>query len=159
VEEGRAAAMAEMAQLRDRLENSVGQLGAVRDSIMARSEDDLVDLALLIAEALVSGDADARQRFTRDMARQALQLLDKAEAIRLRVHPNERGGVEAAVQSAGADVARRVTIIDDISVGAGGVIAECELGRVDASFAEALRNIARGLKPGGASLRLLGAEP
>jgi len=159
VEEGRAAALAETAQLRERLENSIAQLGAVRDSIIARSEEDLVELALLIAEVLVSGDPDARQRFTRAMASQALQLLDKAEVIRLRVHPSERAGVDAAVQSAGADVARRVTVIDDISVGAGGVLAECELGRVDATFAEALRNVARGLKPGASSLRLAGAEP
>ena len=159
VQEGRAAVLAEMSQLRARLETSIAQLGAVRDSVMARSEDDLVDLALLIAENLVTGDPDARLRFTRTMATQALQLLDKAETIRLRVHPSERAGVEAAVTSAGADVARRVSIIDDISVGTGGVLAECELGRVDATFAEALRNIARGLKPGATSLRLAGGEP
>ena len=159
VEEGRAAVLAETAQLRARLEGSIAQIGAIRDSVMARSEDDLVDLALLIAESLVTGDPEARLRFTRGMASQALQLLDKAETIRLRVHPSERAGVDQAVQSAGADVARRVSIIDDISVGAGGVIAECELGRVDATFAEALRNIARGLKPGVTNLRLAGAEP
>ncbi len=159
VQEGRAAVLAEMSQLRSRLETSIAQIGSVRDSVMMRSEDDLVDLALLIAENLVTSDPEARLRFTRTMAAQALQLLDKAETIRLRVHPSERAGVEAAVTSAGADVARRVSIIDDISVGAGGVLAECELGRVDATFAEALRNIARGLKPGATNLRLAGGEP
>lgn len=154
VQEGRARALAEVQQLRDRLESSVAQLAAVRDNVMQRSEEDLVDLALCIAEQLVSGDPEARARFTRNMATQALALLDKAETIRLRVHPNERGAVEIVIQNGGAEVARRVTIVDDISVGAGGVIAECDLGRIDASFMEALRNIERGMKPGATQLRL-----
>ncbi len=154
VEEGRKQVHAEVAAMRERLDNSIAQLGSVRDNILSRTEDDLVELALLIAENLVSGDAEARARFTRNMASQALALLDKAEAIRLRVHPNERAGAEAAVQSAGSETASRVQIVDDISVGAGGVIAECDLGRVDASFAEALRNIARGLTPENVNPRL-----
>lgn len=154
VQEGRNQVHAEVAAMRERLDNSIAQLGSVRDSILSRTEDDLVELALLIAENLVTGDNEARAKFTRNMASQALALLDKAEAIRLRAHPNERAAVEAAVQSAGSEVSRRVQVVDDISVGAGGVIAECDLGRVDASFAEALRNIARGMKPESVSLRL-----
>ncbi len=130
--QGRQAAQEGRDALLMSYQNSIADLVACRASLVKQSQDDLVRLALHVAGQILLTDVEARHDFTARMVQHALQLLAAADSIALHIAPTDL----AAVLARRPDLKNlsQVQLIADPTVALGGVIAQCTLGRVDATL-------------------------
>ncbi|WP_324667584.1 FliH/SctL family protein [Geochorda subterranea] len=151
--EGRAQAIREVAA---RLERLLGEMIALveearrrRDHALALAEEDVVKLALAVAERVVRREVAAGPAVTRAVLQDVLREMPGAGEGRVvvRVHPDEHRlladadlglpqGVEGPVQ---------VQWRADPEVEPGGCIVEAELGSIDAGLETRLVEVAAGL--------------
>lgn len=151
--EGRAQAIREVAA---RLERLLGEMTALveearrrRDHALALAEEDVVKLALAVAERVVRREVAAGPAVTRAVLQDVLREMPGAGEGRVvvRVHPDEHRlladadlgllqGVEGPVQ---------VQWRADPEVEPGGCIVEAELGSIDAGLETRLVEVAAGL--------------
>jgi len=124
-----------------RYEGAIEELELVRERVMADSEVDVVNLALLVAREAIGGEPETRADFTRRMVEHCLSLLRSADRITLRVGPSDLDAIGTIEHQSGNEQ-RVVRIIEDSSISLGGVVAECSLGRVDATFERRVSDIA-----------------
>ncbi len=144
-DEGIAKAKATVDGIIDRYQHGINQLELLRDQICRETEEQLVELALLIAREVIKSDVEARRDFTGQMVEQALGMLREAQSITLRLSPADVAAVRKRFpELAGADSVTR--LVEDRAVDLGGVVAEADLGRVDASIERRLAEVARELR-------------
>jgi flagellar biosynthesis/type III secretory pathway protein FliH len=144
-EEGLAKAKASVDGVIDHYQHGIRQLELLRDQICRETEEQLVELALLIAKEIIKSDVESRREFTCQMVDQALGMLREAQSITLRLAPAD----VAAVRKRFPELVRGdgvTRIIEDRSCDLGGVVAEADLGRVDASVERRLAEVARELR-------------
>ncbi len=127
-----------------RYQEAILNLEMVRDEILAETETDVVNLALLIAREAVRNESEARVRFTEKMTAHCLGQLRNADKITLRVNATDFETVrEKHPEFISEETV--VRLVEDPSLALGGVIAECSLGRIDASFDRRITDIAQQL--------------
>ena len=120
------------------------ELETVRDEMLVQTEQDLVDLSLLIAEQILAADTEGARDFTLRMTEHVLKLLRDADMITLKVGPKDMEQVKKRHPEMVSDKTV-VRLIEDPSIQVGGLIAECNLGRVDATIQRRLTDIAESL--------------
>jgi len=145
-EEGMQSARETIETLLQRYHAAIEELGGLRDEILAETENDVVNLSLLIArEALMDDrECEGRRDYCAKMANHSLRELRGADQITLRV-----GAADAdALRDKHPDIMddkTTIRVIADPSMEVGGVVAECELGRVDARLQRRLVDIGKSL--------------
>jgi flagellar biosynthesis/type III secretory pathway protein FliH len=140
-DEGVKAARDTVGTLMERYHQVIAELEVLREKIIDDTQEDLAELAIKIAREAVLSDGDAREAFTFKMMDHCLELLKDADKITFKVsstdmaalskkHPEllEPGGV--------------VKIVEDRRLNLGGVVAESEMGRIDASIEKRIEEIA-----------------
>jgi flagellar biosynthesis/type III secretory pathway protein FliH len=142
-EEGLQLARASVEATVQKYQQGIAQLGALRDQICRESEKQLVELALHIARSIIQADLEARRDFTVQMVSHAMGLLREAQSITLRVSPTDAAAVRKAFPDLGAG--RGVRLVEDRACDLGGVVAEADLGRIDARAERRLAEVAREL--------------
>ena len=144
-DEGMTKAKAAVDAVVTRYQNGISQLELLRDQICRETEEQVVELALLIAKEVLKSDLEARREFTCQMVDHALGLLREAQSITLRLAPADVAAVRERFPELGS--AGGVTrIVEDRACELGGVVAEADLGRVDASVERRLGEVARDLR-------------
>jgi flagellar assembly protein FliH len=128
----------------EKYQTSMMELETVRDEILVQTEQDLVDLSLLIAEQILAADTEGARDFTLRMTEHVLKLLRDADMITLKVGPKDMEQVKKRHPEMVSDKTV-VRLIEDPSIQVGGLIAECNLGRVDATIQRRLTDIAESL--------------
>ena len=128
----------------EKYQQSMMELETVRDEILVQTEQDLVDLSLLVAEQVLATDVEAARDFTVRMAEHVLKLLRDADTVTLRVGPKDMEQIQKRHPEMISDKTV-VRILEDPSIQVGGVKAECNLGRVDATIQRRLTDIAENL--------------
>jgi flagellar biosynthesis/type III secretory pathway protein FliH len=126
----------------------VARAALVRDRLLAEAEPQLVELAFAVAgrvlERVVARDREA----VADVAARALETVRQREEVRLRVHPEDAAALREAEPSLSGQLARArcIALVEDPSVGQGGVVVETEAGSVDARLVTQLEALRRALE-------------
>lgn len=128
----------------EKYQQSMMALETVRDEILVQTEQDLVDLSLLVAEQVLATDVEAARDFTLRMAEHVLKLLRDADTVTLRVGPKDMEQIQKRHPEMISDKTV-VRILEDPTIQVGGIKAECNLGRVDATIQRRLTDIAENL--------------
>ncbi len=131
------------------LGRTVRALEEAREQTLRESEGDLVQLALHIASQVLGVSIDERREFTARMTEHALGLLREADRVVLRVSPEyaHELRVHLAERDSGTTA---IELVEDPEIRDAGVVAECELGRVDATLSRRLEEAAKMLAGGDA---------
>ena len=128
----------------EKYQQSMMELETVRDQILVQTEQDLVDLSLLIAEQVLGSNNEIARDFTLRMTEHVLKLLRDADTVTLRVGPKDMEQIKKRHPEMVSDKTV-VRVLEDPNIQVGGLIAECNLGRVDATIERRLTDIAENL--------------
>jgi len=120
---------------------------AERARLLSESKDQLLRLALRIAEKIVGREIQTNSATILDIVAQALEGARSENRIVVRVHPDDvaqlKSDSHALVDSVGRPM--NLSIIADQDVGRGGCIVKTELGTIDARLETQLRVLGRAL--------------
>ena len=112
------------------------------------SERDIVALALDVARNVLAAEVTSSPAAIESIARRALARVRRARSVVLRVSADDLAlALEHAREwlAPGAEPAV-FEVVQDSTVDRGGVVVECELGRIDARIESQLKAIARALE-------------
>ena len=135
-----------------RYNKALSELETLREVLTSETETDVVNLSLLVAREAIRSEPESRRGFTEEMTTHCLKLLRSADQITLRVGPEDLEAIRK-LPDAVATENTVVRLIADPAITLGGVVAECALGRVDATFERRLSDIAQQLLGGEAVIR------
>jgi flagellar assembly protein FliH len=115
------------------LEQSIEEVAELRRSIMAETEQQLVELAAAIAKRVIGRELSLDPEILLGLAAEGLDALAQGDKVKVRV-----GAVfdEASIASFRDRVKARASHVEvnhDDKLGPGGCVVEAELGRVDES--------------------------
>lgn len=156
IEEAQAHAQRSVAEAVERAsiaarEQVVAQLAAslVRaERALAVTERDVIALALEVARTVLGREAESSPSFIEAVARRSLQRVRRARAVVLRVHRDDLSLARERVRewlAPGAEPSV-LDVLEDDSVERGGVVVECDLGRIDGRIESQLAAIGRALE-------------
>ncbi|MBX3251207.1 MAG: hypothetical protein KF901_28780 [Myxococcales bacterium] len=131
-EAGEQAARAEAAAL-------VARARALHDHARAQAEQDLVRLAVGVAERLLGAELSLDPSRIRDIVREVLSRAPRAVPLRVFVHPDDAARVASLSELAGA------TVIGDAGLALGDCIIETDLGQLDGRLSLRLAALERAL--------------
>jgi flagellar assembly protein FliH len=117
-------------------------LRQLRAGILARTERQIVQLTIAIAERIVQREIAVDRMLLVGMARAALDRVGLRATATIRLHPEDYQAISAGAPFAG-DAAIR--IVADPAVEACGCIVESELGTIDAAPDAQFRELVRAL--------------
>jgi len=145
--ESRAAFEKNQGQLTATLKQLIDEFGDQRDSLYAQSRRDVVLLAVVIASRflkLLANDDAAAGQIAVEATEESLELLRGATDVRIRVHPADAAALELFVENVGEQVSgsRHLQMIDDESVGRGGVMVESAATTIDGTMDARLEKVA-----------------
>jgi len=140
---GSEAAAARGAAMIRRLAQTVEELGALRGDMIRKSERQLVQLALAIANRVIQREISLDRELLVAMARVALDRLGDVSSATIRLHPEDF----MATTSARGDAlsTELVRVVADPSVQRGGCLVESDFGLVDLSVTAQVTEIANAL--------------
>jgi len=144
-EEGLRNARHTIEVLMERYHEAIAEVEGLREQLLETSEGDLVELALRIACEVMRSEPEGLRRFSQEMARYAVESLREVDNVVLRVSPSDMAAI-AEKRPELMEVVGSVKIVEDRSLHAGGVVAECELGRLDATLDGRLQVVAQRLR-------------
>ena len=148
--EAMAAAEAQLDELQAAWTTALDDWSSRRASDLAAAREDVVALAVAIAERVVhrtiGGDPEAAVR----QAAAAIELLSQARDVRIAVHPDDEAALREALPrlAAGLGSTVHVGLEADASLDRGGVVVRSGDGMIDARIGTQLRRIAEALVPG-----------
>lgn len=136
---GEDAAGVRVAERLDRLATAIDEIAVLRLQVLRQSEQDVVRLALAMAERVIRREASVDPDLLIVMARVAIERLgERAEAA---IHLNPEDVPRDRVDNA----ASPVTIVADASIPRGGCIVRSGIGTIDSSFDAQMRELSREL--------------
>lgn len=146
VADGRQAVEAEaesrVADATTQLARAVEQLVEVRAVLMRKSEQDLVRLAIAMAERILRREVDVDRELLLVMARVAIDRLGDRVAASIRLNPVDHDVILARHP---ADAASAVELIADPSVPRGGAVVASSFGSIDVSIESQVRELSKAL--------------
>lgn len=132
-------------RLQDVLEQTSSQCAAVISSIRDQGQsiwrsyrDDLVTLLGIMVEKTIAVELEARRRESlAGLLDQAVDMIEAQRKMVVSVHPRDRELVEELLQRARTSDAQQESwkVREDPQIEPGGLILECDLGRVDNTIA------------------------
>ena len=134
---------------RRRVVGTIESLAGLRDQMLRDSEAQVVDLALAIARELALRSADQDRDVAVRLASAALEELGRSTRVVMRVSPTDRTDLDTWL-AALPDRASHPTIVltEDEALAPGELIAETDLGKVDARLETRLAQVARAIREG-----------
>ncbi len=137
-----AAATRGQAMLR-RLGETVQELTALRAEIIQRSERQVVQLAMAIAERMINREISLDRGLVCAMARVALDRLGENASAAIRLHPDDFAAVSAGLGDGWKD--SQITIAPDPMVSRGGCRVHSDFGFMDVDVASQFRELSKTL--------------
>lgn len=146
-EKGRAEAQAQaqvaldraVADLRTQLTNSLDEVAQLRVTMAARAEQDLVRLALAIAQKIVQREVRVDHEIALTLTRVALSRIHSRAGAVVRLHPDDYAYALAHRERLAGETA--IELVEDRSVGPGGCIVQSEMGEIDARIEQQFAEI------------------
>lgn len=164
-QEGRAQAMAEW---RDRLAavetgwtTALQAFLAERERMMLEARQDVLQLAVLLAERITKRAIDADPTLVNDQVTEVLALVARPSSLVITLHPEDRPIVDEVLPGLRRRFpnVQQLEVVDDPSLQRGSCLARTAGGAIDASVSTQLDRIAESLIPGGLTRRADLARP
>lgn len=140
--QGEQQARAELQPVLERLNSSIAEIAGMRGDIRRRAEQDVVQLALLIAKRVLHRELQVDTEALTALARVAFERLTRSESYRVTVHPHFADSVTSALSGSNG---ARVQVDSDPDCAPGTLIIHSADGKIDASVDTQLEEIGRGL--------------
>jgi flagellar biosynthesis/type III secretory pathway protein FliH len=142
--EGREEGLASVAEL-------AARAALLRDRVLAQAEPELVELAFAVARRVLDAVAERDREVVVEVAGRALEAVRHRRQLTVRVHPDDATALrEGQPRLCGRlTAAPSIAIVEDASVGRGGVVVETEAGTVDARLATQLEALRRAMAEDG----------
>ena len=139
-EEGRASAEQEAAQSARGLASAIDRLAVLRSELIRNSEQELLRLAIRVAEVVVREKIASDPEIAVRAMREALAEIPTTDSFRVRCHPAEEGVLAAWLGRPGA-ASGSFAVVADPSIGPGGCVVESVVGEIDVRLETQLRVI------------------
>ena len=136
-----AAATRGEAMLR-RLAETLEELSALRADMIRRTERQIVQLVLAIAERVVRRETTLDRGILVGMARAALDRLGEHASATIRLHPEDYAAVSSKLRP---EEGSQVQVVGDPLVSRGGCLVQSDFGFMDVSPEAQFRELARAL--------------
>jgi flagellar assembly protein FliH len=120
-------------------------INAERAAAVNVAENDVLELALQLAEAIIGRELELSSKPWRDAMRRALMLAPPETEIRLRLHPDDAAAAHTD-ETLMNDLSPLVRIVPDHSVERSGAIADAGSCRIDAQISSALERVRASLQ-------------
>lgn len=124
------------------LREACREVTAARQAVITNAEEELIDLAIAVAERVLRSEVGARREAAVPIIRAALEAVGSRVVMAIRVNPGDvelltehRGELLGALESA--------RLISDPAIASGGCVVEVEGGLVDARLESQLQEAAR----------------
>ncbi len=138
-----AAAAARVAETLERLGASIEEVAALRLAVLQRSERDLVQLAMAMAERIVRRSIEVDRTILLTMARAAIERLGTTTAATIHLNPIDYDAIRLARPEALSGGG--VEVLADPQVARGGCLVKSVAGVIDAGIDTQLRELSRAL--------------
>jgi len=140
--EGLRASAEEQQALTTRLGALLHDVAADTEGFVRGLEDDVVELALAIAEKVIAREVKTDRQIVLDVVRSALAEIHDATELRIRCHPDDVALLEPRWESMlPRSVAERSELVPDDLVEQGGVVVETRIGYVDGQVKTRLNQV------------------
>ena len=145
---GREEAHSELQSATRALLDGAKQLDGLRSTLYQRQKDDLVRLALVIAEQVIGQELTANEEAIVGVVENALKSALETDSHHIRVHPDDLAVVQTHKPLFLANVhgLKEISVEADTNVSRGGCVIESDMGEVDASLETRLAGIASQLQ-------------
>ena len=131
-----------------RLDALSTRLQAEREEFFDRIEPEVVRLAVSIAEKILDQELELRPELVVDMVRSAMKRLRDREQLRVSVNPRDFEQVRSARDDliGAVDGVRKLDVIEDRRVDAGGCVIESQNGTLDGRIRTQVKEITSALE-------------
>ncbi|MBE7438873.1 MAG: flagellar assembly protein FliH [Spirochaetales bacterium] len=139
---------AEVRRLIDRLGTIVGQAIDIREDIIAASEQQMVDMILLIARKVIKDEVVERKEIVLNNIREALKRIKDRDRVDIRVNFSDLELTTAHKDELikMMESLRKVNIYEDSRIDRGGCIIETDVGSIDARISTQLKEIEEAIR-------------
>ena len=133
--------------LRGELDGIAQSIGAAREALWQRQEEEMVALALDIARQVVKTEVTQNPAVVHAVLANALRRITDKDNVRVRVSVSDAPRVKEAREDLMemVDGLRFIEIVEDRRVGDGGCVVETNAGTIDAKIETQLVEVARAL--------------
>ncbi len=134
--EGRKMAIKKSEPLFDTFKNAIDELSCIRQSIVEKHQDQLLEIIFLIAEKIIHRSIQLQPEVILDTVRAASTHLMESDDIRLRLHPSDFEYMRDIEKILDKKLSgkNQIHIIEDTSIDRGGIIIDTEFGEIDATI-------------------------
>lgn len=145
---GMEAADDESAALIRTAEQIALHVASERERLLAASEADLVDLAIVVAGKLVNAEIEVRPELVVEVCRGAMRKAFQRETLVVRAHPEDlellrSAGPQLAAELGGVE---HLQFVEERRVPRGSLIVRTPAGEIDATFAGKSEKLAEALR-------------
>lgn len=130
-----AKAQAEAGEIRSQAKELLAQARRLKAEIIQESEEELVSLALALAEKIIQHQIEVNPETIRALAREVCRRVYQSEKIYFFVHPDDVPTLQAHKEELKREFGQAVEmrVIGDMAVARGGCRVETEKGEIDAT--------------------------
>jgi len=132
-----------VADIRDRLTETIDQISGLTDEIRSRAENDLVVLAMQIAKKIVGREVTIDREIALTLVKVSLSKLHNRSVAKVHLNPEDLAFVDAHRDA--CDFRGALELVEDRSISVGGCLVHTETGDIDARIESQFDEIARGL--------------
>ncbi len=146
--EGLSLGKAESKAIADQIQPLLSDIVRQKNEILLSAENDLLNLALIIAQKIISSLAATHQELILDTIKKSLPILLEKSRLTIKVAPEQEEFVRQNFENILAldrDL-KEIKIESDRRIGAGGCILETASGRVDARIEKQLEVLTSALE-------------
>jgi flagellar assembly protein FliH len=125
------------------LQQAIDSAAQLRSSWLRQWEQQVIQLAIAMAERLVRGELSRRPEIPQQWIREALELASSGQSITLRLHPADHealGQLKEVLVSEFSNLAA-ADIVPDVRIAQGGCRVDTEFGYIDQQLATQLKRI------------------
>ncbi|BCO11619.1 hypothetical protein GEOBRER4_n3873 [Citrifermentans bremense] len=143
---GKEQAEADLATVSGALAQALLATGSLRAQLLQESEEDLLQLAMLIARKVIQQEISLDPGLLARMVQSALQLASQTGEVVVRLHPEDyavairTGELQRLMEAKG-----ELSIKEDPTIGSGGCIVETARGNIDAGIEAQLEEVSNRL--------------
>ena len=121
------------------------QLQSHRDHILEQAQFESVKLGIAIAERLLRRTLNTQPESILDLVKTTLNWVIDTETVRVRLHPNDCGFVEAHSDTLARECSADIQFVADASLNRGDCLVETAQGKIDGRIETMLQRIAEEL--------------
>jgi flagellar assembly protein FliH len=126
-----------------KLAGTIAELSSLRAEMLRRAEQDVVRLALAIAERIVRREVQVDRQLLLTMAETAARKLANSPVINIHMHPDDLLSATSGRGAASAD--GPIRMLADANMAPGGCLVQSVFGTIDVGIDAQMREIARQL--------------